>query len=131
MMKDVAIKLPDGSIVEKGMSIYILKEMDVSDYSGTHSIPTHSGRSRAKIEKHKVVGINPKTNSRSFTIQSKSGCEQTFTVRGTCIREQLFSKRSEAEKEAQGIDKVDLLKINREIAAWTNTKRILLKQKTH
>jgi len=111
-LKDQPIYLPDGTPVKEGMTIYLLG----AKYTGgawqvekyDNYIYKHSGASRAKITKVKVISVNQGANTRSFVTRSDKGCEQRYTVKDNCLDSKMFGCKKKLHKAVVTQDKEDL-----------------------
>lgn len=97
-LKDVPILMPDGVEVKIGMIVFDIEmtrcgsDNDVKRYPGSYGVKRYSGKSRYKIIHGKVISVNHAANSRSFTLRSKRGCETTYSVKDSCLPEDLCGK---------------------------------------
>lgn len=114
-IKDTPIFLPDGVKVEIGMAVFTVLKKEVSAYPYKSGVKSFSGGESFQIVEHKVIGINPRANSRSFTVRSDRGCEATYTVKNNCLPE-IFGKRSSALAKCKDIHFEDIVKLQKKIA---------------
>lgn len=102
-LKDVAITLPDGTEVVKGMKIYSVERLQPSSYEKSKIYyRTYTGAMSSLITEHTVIAINQAANSRCFTVRSDRGCEHTYSVKNNCLPN-MYGKRENAVKKQKEI----------------------------
>lgn len=119
------IKLQDGTDVKVGITIYerrvkseVYGAKEVSDPN--HYYAKMQGKTRVAYVPHTVIAVNEASNSRSFTIRSKKGCESTYTVRDTCVSN-LFGSTKAIEKDHKAYRDADIKKVSIKITQAHST----------
>ena len=122
-IKDVPILMPDGVPVKVGMTIFGLESLNLTTSSTTAKkypltyMKKYTGKSRRKITEGKVISVNSTSACRSFTVRSKRGCENTYSVKNACLPDLMFGKLSSIKARKRKLDLEDARGAETRIAA--------------